>query len=393
MFIICQPYYHGNTGEMSGMQSGVSCPGKFLAVPVAGIIFCILLAACPAFGYDIGAPPIGPSGCVYNCPDDYETNSGSTSGGSSYVSGPSCNPGYHIYSTSGGYCCPDGYPFYFSGQCHQCQQGYHTYATSASHCCPEGFPHYYNGRCYQCSQGSYRYTTSAGKCCPRGYPYFYNGKCWHCSQGNTYDAASGMCCPGEYPFYYNGKCYPCREGYAKYDTSAGNCCEIGYPFYFNGRCWRCQEGSTYDEASGTCCKKEFPFYYNGKCHQCREGYAKYDTSGGMCCPEGYLYYYEGKCHTRPDSGDDDGDGIALTPVRPVVTISPSPTTAVIETTPVSVTVTTTRVSDRFVAMPGPLAMPYTAIRDFYESMRSIADSIWQRGLLRPAEGSSHPAPS
>jgi len=238
----------------------------------------------------------------------------------------------------------------------------------------------------------YRYVTSGGKCCPQGYPYYYNGKCWHCSEGNSYDPASGMCCPGGYPFYYNGKCHQCREGYAKYDTSSGNCCEIGYPFYFNGRCWRCQDGSTYDETSGTCCQEESPFYYNGKCHQCREGYAKYETSAGMCCPNGYPYYYGGKCHTRQDSGDDTGGGVPLTLVISPVSITPSPTTAVIETTQVPV-VTTARVSNRFVALPDPLSIPYTAIRDFYMSMRSVADTIWQKGLMRPADGSSHPAPS
>jgi hypothetical protein len=41
-------------------------------------------------------------------------------------------------------------------------------------------------------------------------------------------------------------------------------------------------------------------------------------------------------------------------------------------------------------MPQPLTVPYSAVRDFYESLKALVNDIWQRGLMRPAEGSSHP---
>ena len=67
--------------------------------------------------------------------------------GSSGGSGSTCSPGYYVYTTSAGKCCPEGYPYYYDGKCHQCSQGYFTYSTSGGKCCREGYPYYYNGVC------------------------------------------------------------------------------------------------------------------------------------------------------------------------------------------------------------------------------------------------------
>jgi len=64
-----------------------------------------------------------------------------------------------------------------------------------------------------------------------------------------------------------------------------------------------------------------------------------------------------------------------------------------ETPSQSPTVTSTPVNDRFVALPQPLAMPYNAIRGYYEGLKGLVDGIWKNGLLRPAEGSAHPVSS
>ncbi len=105
--------------------------------------------------------------------------------GSSGESSASCSAGYHKYTTSDGHCCPDGYPYYYDGKCHQCSPGYNKYDTSAGYCCPEGYSHYYDGKCHQCSPGYNKYDTSAGYCCPEGYPYYYDGKCHAQSSGSS----------------------------------------------------------------------------------------------------------------------------------------------------------------------------------------------------------------
>jgi hypothetical protein len=46
--------------------------------------------------------------------------------------------------------------------------------------------------------------------------------------------------------------------------------------------------------------------------------------------------------------------------------------------------------DLFIPISQPFTGPYSAARDFYESLKALVYDIWQRGLLRPAEGSSHP---
>jgi hypothetical protein len=134
--------------------------GRLLLCAVTGIMIIVLLSSCGAGS----------------------TTTGSWGGGGS--SGL-CSLGYYRYTTSAGYCCPQGYPYYYNGKCNQCSQGYYKYTTSAGYCCPQGYPYYYNGKCNQCSQGYYKYTTSAGYCCPQGYPYYYNGKCNTRSSGTT----------------------------------------------------------------------------------------------------------------------------------------------------------------------------------------------------------------
>ena len=92
--------------------------------------------------------------------------------------GSLCNPGYQVYLTSAGQCCPEGYTYFYSGDCHKCAEGSFLYGTSAGYCCPAGYPNYYDGECHQCGQGYFQYGTSAGNCCPAGYPYYYAGGCW-----------------------------------------------------------------------------------------------------------------------------------------------------------------------------------------------------------------------
>jgi len=101
-----------------------------------------------------------------------------------------------------------------------CGTGYYKYSTSAGHCCPEGYPYYYDGKCHQCSQGYYQYDTSAGHCCPEGYPYYSDGKCWKQSgnsgstgQQTTYYASCSQC-QGYYHLYsYRGGSYETCNAY------------------------------------------------------------------------------------------------------------------------------------------------------------------------------------
>ncbi|OPY38395.1 MAG: hypothetical protein A4E35_00818 [Methanoregula sp. PtaU1.Bin051] len=114
------------------------------------------------------------SGCLDGMDGSYSGSSGNT-GGAAFSS---CSPGYAKYTTSGGHCCKEGYPFYYDGTCHVCSEGYNMFTTSKGHCCPEGYTHYYDGKCHQCALGYYVYDTSAGHCCREGYPYYADGKCY-----------------------------------------------------------------------------------------------------------------------------------------------------------------------------------------------------------------------
>jgi hypothetical protein len=79
-----------------------------------------------------------------------------------------------------------------------------------------------------------------------------------------------------------------------------------------------------------------------------------------------------------------------------VTISPSgsPTEPPTVSPTAVPSVTLTRASpDVFVPVPQPLTVPYSAIRDYYESLKALVSDILQKGLLRPAGGSSHPSGS
>ena len=125
------------------------------------------------------------SGCLDNSADTFFGSSSGSGSGSG-----SCSSGYSRYTTSEGHCCPDGYPHYYDGKCHQCSEGYNKYTTSGGYCCPTGYTHYYNGKCHQCSEGYYKYDTSAGYCCQEGYPYYYDGKCHTQSSGSS-SASSG----------------------------------------------------------------------------------------------------------------------------------------------------------------------------------------------------------
>ena len=117
------------------------------------------------------------SGCLDIPANSYSGSSGTGSG--------SCSSGYAKYTTSQGYCCQTGYPYYYEGKCHQCSEGYNKYSTSAGYCCPSEYTHYYDGKCHQCSEGYYKYDTSAGYCCLSGYPYYYDGKCHSQSSGSS----------------------------------------------------------------------------------------------------------------------------------------------------------------------------------------------------------------
>ncbi|WP_321506801.1 hypothetical protein [uncultured Methanoregula sp.] len=124
-----------------------------------------------------------------------------------------------------------------------CSPGYYTYSTSDGQCCPEGYPYYYDGHCHQCRYGSV-YDSHSGTCCPEGYPYYYDGTCHQCRYGSVYDSYSGSCCPGDTPQYYDGACHACRYGYKQYSTSNGNCCPEGYPYYYDGTCHAMSESAT-----------------------------------------------------------------------------------------------------------------------------------------------------
>jgi len=122
------------------------------------------------------------SGCLDTLPSGSPESSGGNSG--------SCSAGSHIYSTSDGHCCLEGYPYYYDGTCHTCSQGYSKYDTSAGYCCPSGYPYYYDGKCHPCSEGYYKYDTSGGHCCLSGYPYFYDGMCHSQSSGSSSSGSS-----------------------------------------------------------------------------------------------------------------------------------------------------------------------------------------------------------
>ncbi len=150
------------------------------------------------------------SGCLDSLTNDFSGGGGGNSG--------SCGAGSHIYTTSYGHCCPDGYPYYYADTCHSqnvsgsttCPAGYAVYTTSQGHCCPSGYTHYYDGSCHPCAQGYYHYDTSAGYCCPEGYPYYYGGTCHSQSSGTNaapqnnvqVDARTG--CPATYDLQCSG---------------------------------------------------------------------------------------------------------------------------------------------------------------------------------------------
>ena len=86
------------------------------------------------------------SGCLDSPTNSYSRSSGTGSG--------SCSSGYAKYTTSQGYCCQTGYPYYYEGKCHQCSEGSDKYSTSAGYCCQSGYPYYYDGKCHSQSSGS-----------------------------------------------------------------------------------------------------------------------------------------------------------------------------------------------------------------------------------------------
>ena len=86
------------------------------------------------------------SGCLDSPANSYSGSSGTGSG--------SCSSGYAKYTTSQGYCCQTGYPYYYEGKCHQCSEGSDKYSTSAGYCCQSGYPYYYDGKCHSQSSGS-----------------------------------------------------------------------------------------------------------------------------------------------------------------------------------------------------------------------------------------------
>jgi hypothetical protein len=126
------------------------------------------------------------SGCL-------DSPANSSSGGSSGSPG-SCSPGYSEYTTSGGHCCPSGYPYYYEGTCHQCSQGYNTYDTSAGHCCPSGYPYYYDGTCHTKSSGSSTVVVSSGQVdSSTGCPATYDLQCSGWIEGTRCQIQSCTC--------------------------------------------------------------------------------------------------------------------------------------------------------------------------------------------------------